>query len=272
MPFVIDVDPIAFRLGGLAIHWYGIIVALAVLIGLWYAAREARRAGIDAEAFESGAWWVGIAGVLGARALYVLQRGLDPGMGPLGFFMIWDGGLSFYGGLVAAGLALAVFARRRHLSPARLADVAAPPAALGMAIGHLGCVVSGDSFGVPTTLPWAVVYRNPGAMAPLGVRLQPTQLYEAVAVGVLFVALGAGRTRLERLGAGAVAGAYLVGLSAIRFVLFFLRDEPPLLLGLKTAQWIGLGLGAVGLVVLAVLVVRRPVAAGSLATPEVGRS
>jgi prolipoprotein diacylglyceryltransferase len=66
-----------------------------------------------------------------------------------------------------------------------------------------------------------------------------------------------GRARLERLGTGALAGAYLVGLSAIRFGLFFLRDEAPVLLGLKTAQLIGLGIGALGLAILAALVARR---------------
>ena len=270
MPFTIDVNPVALQLGDIAIRWYGIIVALALGAGLSYAARQAPRHGIDGGTFEAGVWWAGIGGVLGARTLYVLQRGLGPAADPLHFLMLWDGGLSFYGGLVGAAVALAVFARRRRLSLARLGDVAAPAAALGMAIGHVGCLISGDSYGIPTTLPWAVVYRNPGAMAPLGVPLQPTQVYEALAVGLLFIGLWVGRARLERLGPGATAGAYLLGLSVIRFALFFLRDEPPVLLGLKTAQWLGLGVGAAGIAILAVLVARpRPITAHSFIRPEV---
>ena len=257
MPFVIDVNPVAVQLGGFAIRWYGVVVAIALGAGLWYASREAARHGIDAGTFEAAVWWLGIAGVLGARTLYVVQWGLGPTADPLHFLMLWDGGLSFYGGLVGGAVALAVFARRRGLPLALLADVAAAAAALGMAIGHVGCLISGDSYGIPTSLPWAIVYRNPGAMAPLGVPLQPTQVYEAVAVGLLFVGLVAGRARLERMGAGATAGAYLVGLSVIRFALFFLRDEPPVLLGLKTAQWLGIGIGLAGAAALVAVYRRR---------------
>lgn len=89
--------------------------------------------------------------------------------------MVWMGGLSFYGGLIGALLVLVVFAPRRSLPLLAVFDVAAPAAAIGQAIGHLGCLVGGDSYGVPTDLPWAVIYRNPGAMAPQGIRLS-TQL------------------------------------------------------------------------------------------------
>ena len=271
MPLTIDVNPVALQLGGIAIRWYGIIVAIALGAGLWYAARDARRRGIDGATFEAAAWWVVIAALLGGRTLYILQNGLGMvSADPLHFLMIWEGGLSFYGGLVGAAIALAIFARRHHLSLAVLGDVAAAAAAVGMAIGHVGCLISGDSYGIPTSLPWAIVYRNPGAMAPLGVPLQPTQLYEALAVGLLFVGLVAARSRLERLGPGATAGAYLVGLSAIRFALFFLRDEPPVLLGLKTAQWLELGIGAAGLAILAVLIARpRPITPHAFIRSEV---
>ena len=129
-------------------------------------------------------------------------------------------------------------------------DVAAPAAAIGQAIGHLGCLIGGDSYGIATDLPWAVIYRNPNAMAPLGVPLHPTQAYEAILLGIMFAGLWLGRERLARLGAGAVAATYLLGLSAIRFGLFYLRDEPGVLFGLKTAQLIGLGIAALAIVLL----------------------
>ncbi len=100
--------------------------------GLWYASRDAARHGIEARTFEAAAWWLGIAGVLGARTLYVVQWGLGPTADPLHFLMLWEGGLSFYGGLVGGVIALAVFAGRRGLPLALLADVAAAAAALGM--------------------------------------------------------------------------------------------------------------------------------------------
>ena len=86
-------------------------------------------------------------------------------------------------------------------------------------------------------------------MAPQGIPLHPTQAYEAILLGLLFVGLWLGREHLGRLGDGAVAAAYLFGLAVIRFGLFFLRDEPAVFLGLKTAQLIGLGIAvlAIGL-------------------------
>lgn len=257
MPFVIDVDPVAFSLLGLHVRWYGLIVAVAAVTAVWLATRAARIRGIAPEAIGDAALWVGLAALAGGRALYVAQT--DPGMivrDPLHVAAIWDGGLSFYGALLAAVLALAVFARRRRMAVLPLLDAAAPAAAAGQAVGHLGCLIGGDSYGIPTGLPWAVVYANPGAMAPLGVPLHPTQAYEALLLALLSAALWLGRERLARAGDGAAAAAYLLGLAAIRFGLFFLRDEPVVLLGLKAAQLIGIGIALLALVLL--IVARRP--------------
>ena len=243
MPFVIDLDPVAFSLLGFHVRWYGIIVAIAAAVAIWLATRKASRGRIAAGAISDAAIWVGAAALLGGRVLYVAQN--DPATlaaDPLHFFAVWDGGLSFYGALLGALLALIVFARRRRVAILPLLDIAAPAAAIGQAIGHLGCLIGGDSYGIPTDLPWAVVYANPNAMAPLGIPLHPTQAYEAILLALLFAALWLARGRLAHIGDGAVAGGYLLGLAAIRFGLFYLRDEPSVLLGLKTAQLLGLGI------------------------------
>lgn len=258
MPLEIAVDPIAMRVGDFAVHWYGIIVAVAVLVAVWIGLRAAQRSGISHEDASDAAIWVGVAGLLGSRLLYVLQNQLDEVVrDPLHAFMVWQGGLSFFGGVIASLAALAIFARRRHLRVAVLADIAAPAAALGQAIGHLGCLVSGDSYGLPASLPWAVIYRSPAALAPRAVPLHPTQLYEALALLALFGILWAWREPLARLGAGATASVYLLGLSAARFGLFFLRDEPALFAGLKTAQWLALGISLPAALALLLIVARR---------------
>ena len=257
MPFVIDVDPVAFTLFGvLPVRWYGLILLVAAAVAVWLSRREAQRRGFQDAAVMDAVWWVSIAALVGGRALYVVQNEL-PTLAdhPAHVLMVWMGGLSFYGGLIGGLLALLVFARRRGLPLLATLDIAAPGVAIGQAIGHLGCLIGGDSYGTPTSLPWAVIYRNPTAMAPQGIPLHPTQAYEAILLAILFVGLWLGRERLGRLGDGVVAAAYLLGLAAIRFGLFFLRDEPSVAFGLKTAQLLGLGIAA--LAVALFIVARR---------------
>ncbi|MBA3877227.1 MAG: prolipoprotein diacylglyceryl transferase [Anaerolinea sp.] len=249
MPFVIDIDPVAFGVLGVSIRWYGLILVVAAAVAIWLARQEGARRGIDPATISDGAIWVGLAALAGGRLLYVAQNELGSlAAQPALVLMVWMGGLSFYGGLAGALVALAVFARRRGLPILATLDVAAPAAAIGQAIGHLGCLIGGDSYGLPTDLPWAVIYSNPGALAPQGIPLHPTQAYEAIALAILFAGLWLGRERLSRLGTGVIAATYLAGLATIRFGLFFLRDEPAAFLGLKTAQLIG-----VGTVILAVV-------------------
>ena len=256
MPFDIDIDPVAFALLGIPIRWYGLVLVVSAAVAIWVAHREGRRRGFDSNIVSDAVIWVGAAALVGGRVLYVVQNELSSlANHPAHVLMVWTGGLSFYGGLIGALLALIVFARRRHLPLLIVLDVAAPAAAIGQAIGHVGCLIGGDSYGVTTDLPWAVIYRNPGAMAPQGIPLHPTQAYEAILLGLLFAGLWLGRERLGRIGDGAVAGAYLFGLATIRFGLFFLRDEPAVVFGLKTAQLIGLFIALLAVALL--LVVRR---------------
>ena len=253
MPFVIDIDPVAFTVLGFQVRWYGLILVVAVAVAFWLAQREGRRRGIGPEIVSDGAIWVGVAALVGGRVLYVFQNELGTiAEHPTHVFMVWMGGLSFYGGLLGALIALVVFTRRRGIPLLPVLDVAAPVAAIGQAIGHVGCLIGGDSSGIPTDLPWAVIYRNPNAMAPQNIALHPTQAYEAILLALLFVGLWLGRDRLARIGDGVLASAYLFGLASIRFGLFFLRDEPGVLLGLKTAQWIGLGVAVLAAVVFIV--------------------
>ena len=270
MPFVIDIDPVAVSLLGLQIRWYGLILVVAAGAAFWVARREAARRGVVPELVGDAVIWVAVAALIGGRALYLLQNELGMlGVDPLHALMVWQGGLSFYGGLIAGLVALVIFARRRGLPVLLALDLAALAAALGQAIGHLGCLIGGDSYGIPTNLPWGVVYRNPGAMAPLNVPLHPTQAYESLGLLILFAVLWRRRVPLERLGAGVLAGLYLAGLAALRFALFFLRDEPPVLLGLKTAQLLGIAVGVTGLVVLAVAAHRSAAARSSTLSLEV---
>lgn len=114
MPFVIDIDPVAFSVLGLSVRWYGLVVVVAATMAIWLARREGRRRGIDPEIVSDGVIWVGLAALVGGRLLYVAQNELGSLVEhPTHLLMVWMGGLSFYGGLVGALVALFVFARRR---------------------------------------------------------------------------------------------------------------------------------------------------------------
>ncbi len=239
----IGLDPVALSLGGIEIRWYGLFVVLSILVAVTLALAGARRAGLRAGLVEDAALWVGGSALVGGRLLYLVQNELpELAAHPLHAFAIWHGGLSFYGGLIAGLVGLAVWARRRGVRIGTAADIAAPAVAAGQAVGHIGCLIGGDSYGLPTSGPFAVVYQNPGAMAPQGVALVPTQLYESIGLAALALVLWASRGRLERAGPGTTAAVYLLGNAALRFGLFFLRDDVVVLGGLKVAQLIALGI------------------------------
>ena len=108
MPFVIDIDPVAFTILGVAVRWYGLILVLAAGLAIWLAQREAERRGIRREIVSDAAIWVGIGAVVGGRILYVVQNELGSlAAHPAHIVMVWMGGLSFYGGLIGAIVALA---------------------------------------------------------------------------------------------------------------------------------------------------------------------
>ncbi|MEO5964731.1 MAG: prolipoprotein diacylglyceryl transferase [Candidatus Limnocylindrales bacterium] len=264
--FPIGLDPIAVSIGGIDIRWYGIFVAASIAVAVLLGRSGARRVGLATSLVDDAVLWVGISALIGGRILYLVQNELpDLAAHPLHALAIWHGGLSFYGGLIAGLVGLAAWARHAGVRLPGAADIAAPAVAAGQAVGHVGCLIGGDSFGLPTSGPLAVIYTNPDTMAPKGVPLHPAQAYEAAALAVLAVAIWLSRGRLERIGPGATAAVYLLGNAAIRFGLFFLRDDVVVFAGLKVAQLIAMG---IGLAAVAWLIALRhqPTAAG---VPEV---
>jgi phosphatidylglycerol:prolipoprotein diacylglycerol transferase len=252
----IDLSPIALTIGEFPIRWYGLTAIVAITIAIVMVRRGALRVGFPVELIEDGAIWVGTASLIGGRALYLVQNELpDLVIHPLHAFAIWHGGLSFYGGLIAGLVALWLWARRRGLSFGTVADLGAPAVAAGQAVGHIGCLIGGDSYGLPTNGPLAIVYRNAGAMAPQGIPLHPTQLYEALALGILAVVLWSLRGRMSAIGPGALTAVYLIGNGVVRFVLFFLRDDVVVFGGLKVAQLIAIAV-AIGAVAWLVAILR----------------
>jgi phosphatidylglycerol---prolipoprotein diacylglyceryl transferase len=222
--------PVLFEIGSVTIYSYGVLVAVGVLFGLWYARRQAPRAGLDPDRV----WNLGIYMVLTALIVaklwlvalylpYYIQH-------PREIFssgIIQSGG-TFYGGVLGAISFAAIYSYRAKMSSLALLDTYTAALPLGHAIGRLGCFMAGCCFGKPTTLPWGVTFTNPIAAqlvgTPVGIPLHPTQLYEAFAELCNFIILIWVGKRQRFV--GEILGTYLLLYGVERGLLEFLRGDP----------------------------------------------
>ncbi len=239
----IDIDPVILHLGPLALSWYGLFVAIAIAVGLWLARREARRKGLPIEEVESLAFWVFVGGIVGARALHVIDRWDLYALYPLGVFAIWNGGLAIMGAVLGGTLAGMFVGWRRGLPVRALSDAAAPAVILGQAIGRIACLFTGDAVGRPTAA-FGITYLNPQAMVPqTGVAYEPVFLYEMVWDLGVFAVLWwlRGRLRVD----GQLFAIYLALYAVGKFALTFLRTETVWVAGLQEAQLLSVAAFAV---------------------------
>ena len=229
-----QIDPIAFSLGPLHVRWYGLMYLLGFLAAWWLARRRAARPGstwtpteVDDLIFYSA---LGV--ILGGRLGWLLFYGTEQILAdPLSALRIWEGGMSFHGGLVGVLVALGLFASRRGKALVDVFDFTAPLPAVGFGAGRLGNFINGELWGKPTDVPWAVVVD--------GVALHPSQLYEALLEGlVLFVVLwwftASPRPRW------APSGLFLVCYGVFRFAVEFVR-VPDANRGYLLFDWVTMG-------------------------------
>ena len=219
--------PIAFELGPLTIHWYGVMVALGFLAGLWTAGRRGLRAGIAAETIVDLGPWLILGTIVGARTLYVISYWreffADKPFGEV--FAVWKGGLVFYGGLIGASLACILYVRLKKLLLWRVADILAPSIALGYVFGRFGCLLNGCCYGRACSLPWAIHFPAGNALSAPTYPVHPTEVYESLLNLGLYAAL-AWLHRRKKFD-GQVFGVYLVSYAVLRsFVEMFRGDYP----------------------------------------------
>lgn len=216
--------PILLRVGNFELRSYGVVIALAFLTAYLLARREAVRRGMNPRLVEDFAFQAIVFGILGARLYYIAF--FDPGMflrQPLMVLAIWNGGLAIHGALLGGLLTGIWFCRKHRISFWIFADTLAPALILGQAIGRFACFMNGDAYGIPTTLPWAITFTDPHALAPLGVPLHPTQLYEMGLDLILFGLLWALRRR--PLFRGHLFLLYAGGYAVIRFLVETFRGD-----------------------------------------------
>ena len=177
--------PIAFHLGPLTIYWYGILVALGFVVGVWTAGKRGLLHGLTPDQVSDAAPWLLIGSIIGARLLHVISYWQQEFAGKpfTEVFMIQKGGLVFYGGFIGAALATILYTRVKKIGLWKFADALTPSIALGHAFGRFGCLMTGCCFGKACNLPWAITFPPGHETHPFGepaVAVHPVQIYEAV--------------------------------------------------------------------------------------------
>ena len=254
-----QIDPVAIHLGPLAVHWYGLTYLAAFALFMFLGQRRLRH-----EPFVSitgpGAWtrrdvedilFLGVLGVvIGGRLGYCLFY--KPGYylsHPLEIFAVWQGGMSFHGGMLGVVAAMLWFAHSRHKPWLQVADFVAPCVPTGLAAGRVGNFINGELWGrfSAPDLPWGMVFPGSGSNLPR----HPSQVYQFLLEGLLlFVLLWLYARKPRRQ--GQVAAAFLVGYGVLRFIAEYFR-EPDNFLGLlagglSMGQWLCLPMVAGGIV------------------------
>lgn len=240
-----EIDPVAVQLGPLSIHWYGLMYVVS-FAAVWALAHRRRATlGLTGEQIQDLIFYAALGVVLGGRFGYALFYHLDRVLAdPLWIFKVWEGGMSFHGGLLGVLLALFIFVRRYGIADAqnsglkhpfwRLSDFIAPLVPLGLGAGRIGNFIGGELWGRPTDLPWGMVFPHVDALAR-----HPSQLYQAALEGLgLFVLLHWYQQHPRP--AGAVSGVFLLGYASARFLAEFARQPDAhlglLMMGLSMGQ------------------------------------
>jgi phosphatidylglycerol:prolipoprotein diacylglycerol transferase len=253
-----SIDPVALQLGPLAIHWYGLtyLTAFALFLGL-------ARLRLNHEPYATqvalGTWskqdiddilFYGVMGVvLGGRIGYCVFY--KPGYyldHPLEVFAVWQGGMSFHGGMLGVFVATAVFAWQRQRAWLWVTDFIAPCVPTGLAAGRVGNFINGELWGraADPALPWAMVFPESGSLIPR----HPSQVYQFLGEGLLlFVVLWLYARKPRAV--GAVSGVFMIGYGSLRFMAEYFREPDAhlglLALGMSMGQWLCVPMVLVGI-------------------------
>jgi len=238
-PIAISIGPL-FGVGPLRVHWYGIMYLIGFVAAWWLARYRARKPGstwvpLD---IDDLIFYCAIGVIIGGRVGWCIFYGHDViAESWLNVFHIWDGGMSFHGGLVGVIVAMMIFARQLKLSFWEVADFAAVLTPFGLFTGRLGNFINGELWGAPTTLPWGMVFQS----APDALPRHPSQLYEAGLEGLVLLAILWVFARKPRP-MGAASGLFLLLYGAFRFAIEFVRTPDKQLGYIYGTSWFTMGM------------------------------
>lgn len=250
--------PVLFHSGNFVVHTYGVVLMLAFLAALGRAYGVAKRRNDPSlhpdAVLDVGIWMIGL-GVVGARLLFVLLEWPQYRSHPASILKVWEGGLSFHGGLIGGMVALLGYCLIKRLSILQVADLFAPSVMIAYAIGRVGCLLNGCCYGAPTNMPWGIKFHDDNIITPPS---HPTQIYATLLSLVFFAVL----VRLEKRRAyyGQVACWYILLASIERFLMEIWRagtTSDVIWHGLTDVQLLCFGMATIALAGMAILR-RRP--------------
>jgi len=242
------------------VRWYGVMMALAFLAGLWTATRRARLVNVSGDIIADVTLWLMVGSIVGARFVYVTtywkQEFADQPFREV--FMIQHGGLVYYGGLIGASVAGIIYLAWKKFPVWKIADILAPSIALGSIFGRIGCLLNGCCYGRACDLPWAIHF--PADHETHGAAVHPTEIYDALLNLVLYVFL-AWLFRRKKFD-GQIIATYLIIYAVFRSIAESFRGDYPtdhVHAGLTSAQLVSVPIFVTG-IILAVILTRRPAA------------
>src|SRR6266849_7875140 len=286
----INIDPVIFYIGPLALRWYGLMYVVSIVLGLWFIRGYTKRKGISQDKVYRFLWWCIVAGLIGGRLYFVIQQPNFVSFyltNPQHILATWEGGMAFFGAIFFVIPVLFWRAKAERVNPLVAIDAGVFFASGAQIFGRIGNLINGDIIGYPSTLPWSTVYLHPASWACLNratcnVPVQPAAAYELLTNVALLVLLFSLARYVGR--PGVLMLVYLYGYVVTQFLLFFARDNVVVSFlglnwGLKQAQWTSIVL-FLFLLPVTYLVFRssRPVPVGEVAAtygipqpPEAGK-
>lgn len=262
--------PIMIQAFGLSIHSYGVMLAVGFMVGISLAAREAVRTGLDPEKVLNLAFWILLSSIVGSRLFHCAVFYPEYLRQPLRILKLWEGGLVFYGGFLAAVTAAVLYTRIHRLNFWRVGDVLMPSVILGLVFGRIGCTLAGCCYGKPAgpDFAFAITFHNPLGLGVKNVPLYPTQILSALNALVIFTIVWL--YRKKKRFHGEVTFLCLLFYSVTRFLIEFLRDDPRGFLSvaglrLSESQIVSIGMVLFAAYILVWVRPRQPLS-GNLAT------
>ncbi len=232
-------DPVAFKVFGFEVRWYGLLIAIAVLIGTILALREAKRKGIKEESIIDMLLFAVPGAIIGARLYYVIFMWDYYSKNPGQILNLRGGGLAIHGVIIGGALVAYIFTKVKKLNFLTVADIVAPSLILGQAIGRWGNFANQEAHGGPTDLPWGIMVD--------GVKVHPTFLYESIWNFLVFGFLLWYRRKKAKAD-GEVFAMYLVLYSIARFLIEGMRTDSLMLGSIRVAQLISAIIIIVGII------------------------